>query len=195
MRSRAEEAITSIQYMQSFAACSDLAELPELFQDSSRLPEAAVGLLFMTLTTLICLYILAVRHSFNLQAMSGRLLSLARDVSGARERAASASKLPSVVAKVPATKTSTSPRPEPERNDMSFSCLQGSIEHAASQLEIYRAMLEKEVITSFDKAVHQKDLGTMAECAMVMTEFERGDTALMQVRLYLVAICKLSLYC
>lgn len=43
-------------------------------------------------------------------------------------------------------------------------------------------MLEKEVIASFDKAVQQKDLGTMAECAQVMTEFERGDTALMQVK-------------
>ena len=61
------------------------------------------------------------------------------------------------------------------------STVQGSIEHAARQLEAYRALLEKEVITSFDKAVHQKDLGTMAECAQVMTEFERGDTALMQV--------------
>ena len=59
--------------------------------------------------------------------------------------------------------------------------MQGSIEHAACQLENYRALLEKEVITSFDKAVHQKDLGTMAECAQVMTEFERGDSALMQV--------------
>jgi hypothetical protein len=37
------------------------------------------------------------------------------------------------------------------------------------------------VIASFDKAVHQKDLGTMAECAQVMTQFERGDVALMQV--------------
>lgn len=59
--------------------------------------------------------------------------------------------------------------------------MQGSIEHAASQLEAYRALLEKDVIASFDKAVHQKDLGTMAECAQVMTEFERGDSALMQV--------------
>lgn len=42
MRARAEEAITCIQYIQSFAMCSDLAELPELFQDGSRLPEAAV---------------------------------------------------------------------------------------------------------------------------------------------------------
>ena len=64
---------------------------------------------------------------------------------------------------------------------MHLICLQGSIEHAASQLETYRAMLEKEVITNFDKAVHQKDLGTMAECAQVMKEFERGETALMQV--------------
>lgn len=60
-------------------------------------------------------------------------------------------------------------------------CMQGSIEHAVCQLETYRALLEKEVIASFDKAVHQKDLGTMAECAKVMTEFERGDSALMQV--------------
>ncbi len=37
------------------------------------------------------------------------------------------------------------------------------------------------MIASFDKAVHQKDLGTMAECAQVMTQFERGDVALMQV--------------
>ena len=62
-----------------------------------------------------------------------------------------------------------------------MSCTQGSIEHAACQLEAYRALLEKDVIASFDKAVHQKDLGTMAECAQVMTEFERGDSALMQV--------------
>ena len=37
------------------------------------------------------------------------------------------------------------------------------------------------MIASFDKAVHQKVLGTMAECAQVMTQFERGDVALMQV--------------
>ena len=43
MRSKAEEAITSIQYIQSFAACTHLAELPELFQDSSQLPQAAVS--------------------------------------------------------------------------------------------------------------------------------------------------------
>ncbi|DBB07800.1 TPA: hypothetical protein ACH3X3_009214 [Trebouxia sp. C0006] len=130
LRSRAEEAISCIQYMQNFAACTDFAELPELFQDSSRLSQAA--------------------------AMTGRLLSVARDVSGARERAASPSKLPVAAAK------------------------QGSIEQAAHQLEAYRALLEKEVIASFDKAVHQKDLGTMAECAQVMTQFERGDVALMQ---------------
>lgn len=61
-------------------------------------------------------------------------------------------------------------------------CVQGSIEHAGAQLEAYQALLQKEVIASFDKAVHQKDLGTMAECARVMSEFERGDAALMQVR-------------
>ena len=65
-----------------------------------------------------------------------------------------------------------------------MSCTQGSIEHAARQLEAYRALLEKDVIASFDKAVHQKDLGTMAECAQVMTQFERGDSALMQVCQY-----------
>ena len=43
LRSRAEEAISCIQYMQNFAACTDFAELPELFQDSSRLSQAAVG--------------------------------------------------------------------------------------------------------------------------------------------------------
>ena len=58
---------------------------------------------------------------------------------------------------------------------------QGSLEHATQQLEAYRALLEKEVIASFDKAVQQKDLGTMAECARVMTEFERGNAVLMQV--------------
>ncbi len=42
LRSRAEEAITCIQYMQDFAVCTDFAELPELFQDSSRLSQAAV---------------------------------------------------------------------------------------------------------------------------------------------------------
>jgi len=47
------------------------------------------------------------------------------------------------------------------------------------------------VIASFDKAVHQKDLGTMAECAQVMTQFERGDVALMQVR-HIAAILKSS---
>ena len=49
MRSRAEEAITSIQDMQSFASGNDLSELPELFQDSSQLPQAAVGLVLMML--------------------------------------------------------------------------------------------------------------------------------------------------
>lgn len=44
LRARAEEAVTCIQYMQDFAACTDFAELPELFQDSSRLSEAAVWL-------------------------------------------------------------------------------------------------------------------------------------------------------
>lgn len=42
-------------------------------------------------------------------------------------------------------------------------------------------MLQKEVVASFDKASHQKDLGTMAECALVMSQFERGDAVLMQV--------------
>ena len=46
IRARAEEAITCIQYMQSFAACTDFGELPDLFQDSSRLSEAAVSHLF-----------------------------------------------------------------------------------------------------------------------------------------------------
>ena len=62
--------------------------------------------------------------------------------------------------------------------------MQGSIEHAASQVEAYQALLQKEVISSFDKAVHQKDLGTMAECALVMSQFERGEAALMQVCLH-----------
>lgn len=129
IRARAEEAITCIQYMQNFAACTDFGELPDLFQDSSRLSEAA--------------------------AMTGRLLSVAKEISGARERAALPSK-------------PTGP------------IKQGSLEHATQQLEAYRSLLEKEVIASFDKAVQQKDLGTMAECARVMTEFERGNAVLMQ---------------
>lgn len=72
---------------------------------------------------------------------------------------------------------------------------QGSIEHATQQLEAYRALLEKEVIASFDKAVHQKDLGTMAECARVMIEFERGNAVLMQVpHLLLTMSLVMSLY-
>lgn len=59
--------------------------------------------------------------------------------------------------------------------------MQGSIEHASSQLEAYQALLQKEIIASFDKAVHHKDLSTMAECALVMSQFERGEAALMQV--------------
>lgn len=47
MRSRAEEAVTCIEYIQSFAMCTDLAELPELFQDGSRLPQAAVNHVFV----------------------------------------------------------------------------------------------------------------------------------------------------
>lgn len=47
IRARAEEAITCIQYMQNFAACTDFGELPDLFQDSARLSEAAVGRLLM----------------------------------------------------------------------------------------------------------------------------------------------------
>ena len=83
------------------------------------------------------------------------------------------------------------PAPPPSVNNQSWHhavalnpslvALKGSIEHAAQQLEAYRSLLEKEVIASFDRAVQQKDLGTMAECAQVMTQFERGQTTLMQV--------------
>ena len=66
--------------------------------------------------------------------------------------------------------------------------MQGSIEHAGNQLEAYQALLQKEVIASFDKAVQHKDLSTMAECALVMSQFERGDAALMQVSAHLQAV-------
>ena len=51
IRARAEEAIICIQYMQNFAACTDFGELPDLFQDSARLSEAAEGCLISYIYT------------------------------------------------------------------------------------------------------------------------------------------------
>ena len=49
------------------------------------------------------------------------------------------------------------------------------------QLEAYRNLLEKRVISQFDSALHQGDLGMMAECAGVMAEFDSSKTILVQV--------------
>eukprot|EP00891_Asterochloris_glomerata_P000050 jgi/Astpho2/50/fgenesh1_pg.00001_%23_28_t len=56
----------------------------------------------------------------------------------------------------------------------------GSIERAVQQLEAYRNLLEKRVISQFDSALHQGDLGMMAECAGVMAEFDSSKTVLVQ---------------
>ena len=49
------------------------------------------------------------------------------------------------------------------------------------QLEAYRNLLEKRVISQFDSALHQGDLGMMSECAGVMAEFDSSKTVLVQV--------------
>ncbi|KAK9823591.1 hypothetical protein WJX72_004079 [[Myrmecia] bisecta] len=56
----------------------------------------------------------------------------------------------------------------------------GTIEHAVQQLEAYRNVLENRVVSHFDAAVSQGDLGIMAECARIMAEFKRGEMSLVQ---------------
>jgi len=70
------------------------------------------------------------------------------------------------------------PRPEAARARRA----QGTIEHAVSQIEAYRALLEHRVVVRFDAAAAGGDLGGMAECARIMAEFRRGEAQLVQAR-------------
>ena len=187
MRSRAEEAITCIEYIQSFAMCTDLAELPELFQDGSRLPQAAVNHVLFCKPTCLGPSACMIDTCFNAGYVraaplfgSGRQ-RLKRESCFTKQAAFRHTQKGAVCVPNQVSAHAKHPVATLKAHASLMRCMQGSIEHAASQLEAYRALLEKDVIASFDKAVHQKDLGTMAECAQVMTQFERGDSALMQV--------------
>lgn len=58
--------------------------------------------------------------------------------------------------------------------------LQGSIEAAVEQLELYRNVLDNRVVSRFDAALSRQDMPAMADCARIMAEFSRGESILVQ---------------
>lgn len=49
--------------------------------------------------------------------------------------------------------------------------VQGTIENAVEQLELYRNLLDNRVVSRFDAALARHDLPAMADCARTMAEF------------------------
>jgi hypothetical protein len=52
-----------------------------------------------------------------------------------------------------------------------LSHLQGTLENAAEQLELYRNVLDNRVVSRFDAALGRQDLAAMADCARTMAQF------------------------
>lgn len=59
--------------------------------------------------------------------------------------------------------------------------LQGSIDAAMARLDEYRGRLESRIIERYDAAVVGGMLTTMAQCARIMAEFQRGEETCVQV--------------
>lgn len=59
--------------------------------------------------------------------------------------------------------------------------MQGSIDAAMARLDEYRGRLESRIIERYDAAVVGGMLTTMAQCARIMVEFQRGEETCVQV--------------
>jgi len=58
---------------------------------------------------------------------------------------------------------------------------QGSVDFAVMRLDEYRQRLQSRVIERYDAAVASGNLATMAQCARIMSEFQRGQETCVQV--------------
>ena len=59
---------------------------------------------------------------------------------------------------------------------------QGTVDYAVLRLDEYRQQLQSRVIERYDAAVAGGNLATMAQCARIMSEFQRGQETCVQVR-------------
>ena len=59
--------------------------------------------------------------------------------------------------------------------------VQGSIGYAVQRLDEYRQRLESRMIEKYDGAVAAGNLSTMAQCARIMSQFQRGEETCVQV--------------
>ena len=58
---------------------------------------------------------------------------------------------------------------------------QGTVDYAVLRLDEYRQQLQSRVIERYDAAVAAGNLATMAQCARIMSEFQRGQETCVQV--------------
>ena len=58
---------------------------------------------------------------------------------------------------------------------------QGSVDYTVMRLDEYRQRLQSRVIERYDAAVASGNLATMAQCARIMSEFQRGQETCVQV--------------
>jgi hypothetical protein len=174
---RANDAIEQISRLQEFAHARDFSDLSPLFQDPKQIKEAAmvVGKLLHAIKDLP-----ATTSSSSAITMSGSMSS--------RSHRVSPSLSPTKRYSENASSTPTRHNHHHGFGHTSSSSHNyhhhhpriGSLENALEELQLYRSLLDNQLVAKFDEAMALEDFDAMSQCVRAMAYLEGGEAMLIR---------------
>ena len=177
---RANDAIEQISRLQEFAHARDFSDLSPLFQDPKQIKEAAmvVGKLLHAIKDLPA----ATTTSSTTNSMSGSMSSRSHRISPS-----------SSPTKRYSENTSTSSTTARHHHHHGFDHTGssshnhhhhhpriGSLENALEELQLYRSLLDNQLVAKFDEAMALEDFDAMSQCVRAMAYLEGGEAMLIR---------------